>query len=132
MNEQLTDMQIREFSRRLKKRRAELVEEIREELLNSEHEHHVDLANQVHDTGDESVADLLSDINLALIDQHVRDLQDVQAALQRIDAGEFAVCIDCGGEIDYKRLDAYPTAKRCYPCQRRYEQAQAKPRHASL
>jgi RNA polymerase-binding protein DksA len=132
MNSTLTNKQIAGFRERLNGQRIELLQEIREELLRSEHEHYVDLANQVHDIGDESVADLLSDISLAVIDHYVHEVQDIEAALGRIDAGSFGVCINCGSEIEVKRLDAYPTAKRCYICQRRYEQTRSNPGHASL
>jgi DnaK suppressor protein len=117
---------------RLQDSHGELLEEIREELLKSEHERYVALANHVHDIGDESVADLLSDIDLAVIDRDVREVQDVEAALRCINTGQFAVCTNCGAKIDHEHLGAYPTTKRGYTCQRRSEQPQAKPRHASL
>jgi DnaK suppressor protein len=71
----------------------------------------VALANHVHDSGDESVADLLSDIDLPVIDRDVREVQDVEAALPRINAGEFTVCINCGSEIEYQRLNVLPHRK---------------------
>ena len=33
--------------------------------------------------------------------------------------------IDCGTTVDYDRLRAYPSAKRCLPCQQRREKTRA-------
>lgn len=48
-------------------------------------------------------------------------LDDVEAALARIDAGVYARCEDCGAEISAERLRALPRARRCIPCQMRAE-----------
>ncbi len=42
--------------------------------------------------------------------------QRIRAALDRIDAGEFGYCEDCGEEIAPKRLDLDPTVTRCISC----------------
>ena len=44
-------------------------------------------------------------------------LDDVEAALARLDAGNYARCEDCGEEISAERLRALPRARRCIPCQ---------------
>lgn len=49
------------------------------------------------------------------------ELQDIAAALERIEAGTYGVCINCGELVDPARLRAFPTAKRCLRCQREYE-----------
>jgi DnaK suppressor protein len=116
----------------LKKRHAELLQEIREELLKSDNEQYIDLADRVYDIGEASLADLISDIDLAVIDHHVSEVQDVEGALRRIAEGSFGVCTDCSDEIGYKRLSAYWTAKRCFVCQKRYEETHAKQRHSTL
>ena len=83
MNRLMMDEQIKKFRARLKNRHTELLEEIHEELLKSEHEQYADLVNHVHDIGDGSVADPLSDINLAVIDHHLGEVQDVEAVHRR-------------------------------------------------
>jgi RNA polymerase-binding transcription factor DksA len=45
----------------------------------------------------------------------------VKAALQRLDAGSYGNCVDCGGELPDERLDARPEAERCVSCQQRVE-----------
>lgn len=43
-------------------------------------------------------------------------VQRIDAALRRIDEGEFGYCIDCGEAIPAGRLDADPAAARCIRC----------------
>lgn len=117
---------------RLEERFHELRDLIRQELLSSDEEQYIDLAGRVHDTGDEAVADLLADVNLAVIDHHVEEIRDIDAALLRIASGSYGRCVDCTDFIEPARLDAYPTAKRCHRCQSRREQTHVQPRHPRL
>ena len=128
----LSDKQINELKKQLKQRFFELREEIRQELLESDNEHFIELAGQVHDMEEESVADLLVDLNLAIIDQHVEEIREIDAALLRIAKGEYGACVDCGDFIGYERLEVQPAAQRCHTCQVRYEQNYAQKGHASL
>lgn len=41
------------------------------------------------------------------------DLEDVEAALARLDAGTYGRCESCGEAIAAERLDALPAARRC-------------------
>ncbi len=45
-----------------------------------------------------------------------RELAMIDAAIARIDEGEYGVCIDCGLEIDPRRLAALPYALLCTEC----------------
>ena len=44
------------------------------------------------------------------------NLQRIEAALKRIEDGEFGFCIECGDKIAPKRLDLDPTAPLCMDC----------------
>jgi DnaK suppressor protein len=121
MTATLSDAQINELKLALENRYRDLREEIRQELLASDNEQYIDLAGQVHDMEEESVADLLVDLNLAIIDRHIRELQAIDAALLRIGNNEYGICSDCESEIGYPRLKANPAALRCHACQERYE-----------
>lgn len=61
----------------------------------------------------------------AVVNQDVADVRDIIAARERLYAGTYGTCTDCGEAIAYERLLAYPTAKRCIHCQRLYEQGKA-------
>jgi RNA polymerase-binding transcription factor len=132
MPSDLSDKQINELKKELKQRFFELREEIRQELLESDNEHFSELAGQVHDMEEESVADLLVDLNLAIIDQHVEEIREIDAALLRIARGEYGACADCGDAIGYERLKVRPAAQRCHTCQVRFEQNYAQKGQASL
>jgi len=121
----LTKKRTEQLKKALEKRMQELREEVREELQNSENERYQELAGAVPDEGDQSIADLLSDVNLAVIDQHINEIRRIEQALERIASGDYGICVDCGEEIAYERLKAYPTAMRCHDCQSRYERTYA-------
>ena len=127
-----TTRQLGELKSRLEERHRQLRKEIREELLASDEEHYIDLAGQVHDLEEESVADLLVDLGLAIIDMHVNEIRDIEAALRRIHVGAYGVCIECDDDLEIDRLRAFPTAKRCLPCQANYERNHAGNRTPSL
>jgi DnaK suppressor protein len=48
-------------------------------------------------------------------------LQNVDAALQRIEDGSYGLCLDCDEPIADKRLEFDPTAPRCIGCQSKRE-----------
>lgn len=109
-----------------------LREEVRQDLLKTDDDRAALLADRVRDLGDESLADLIVDLNLADTDRDLEELRDVEAALGRLSLGTYGTCIKCNGPIPVERLTAFPTAKRCQPCQRMYEQTFAQPLKASL
>jgi RNA polymerase-binding transcription factor DksA len=117
----LKHSQIAHLDRKLEERNRELREEIRALLLQSDVEHHRDLAGMVGDVGDESVANLLADLDAVFIDRHVRDLREVEGARSRLAAGTYGVCVRCGQGIGYERLAVYPTAIRCFACEAQHE-----------
>jgi DnaK suppressor protein len=45
-----------------------------------------------------------------------REILQIDAALARIEAGEYGTCRDCGGDIDPRRLEALPYAVYCTEC----------------
>lgn len=54
--------------------------------------------------------------------QHVNAvarLEEIEAAIMRIDAGTYGQCEDCGGPIGRARLEAVPETTRCVTCQAR-------------
>lgn len=44
------------------------------------------------------------------------DLARIEAALERLDAGRYGYCQECGAAIGVKRLDGDPAAAFCAPC----------------
>jgi len=105
----------------LETRRQLLLEEIRDELARSGEQHYVDLAGRVADVGDASVADMLADLDAAMVDRQVIEVRTIEAALRHLAAGDYGACADCGADIPLERLRACPTAERCVPCQSIHE-----------
>lgn len=76
--------------------------------------------NHLADTATETY-DRELDYTLEDNSEHV--LAEIEAALERIDAGTFGRCRRCGEAIDEARLEALPWATKCIGCQRLEEKA---------
>lgn len=50
-----------------------------------------------------------------------RQISQIKAALQRIEAGSYGTCVVCGKTIPEERLEARPEAIRCIEHQQEYE-----------
>jgi DnaK suppressor protein len=127
-----TQKQYGDARRRLLERSTELRADIQRELRKYDDEHYNMLADSVADTGEQSVADLLVDVDLAEITRDVEEFRDIEAALLRLARGIYGVCIDCEAEIDSERLHLSPSAARCVPCQERHEHERREERHLTL
>lgn len=117
----LTTEQVTHFAQRIDIRKNLLLDEIRQVLARSRNEYYVDLIGGAGDSGDAATASLLRDITEAEVIRDIGEVRDIVAAEERIAAGKYGLCTDCEQPIRYKRLDAYPTAKRCFTCQVRRE-----------
>lgn len=120
------------FNERLRARWLALRDEIRNTLLRADAESYADIAGEVHDLEDESLADLLTDVNHAEVARDVEEVRDIEAALQRLAAGTYGICMRCDSPIERGRLEAYPTAKRCLPCQQLHERSRLQRPGATL
>jgi len=100
----------------------------RRALLTRQDLHHagrsrVDHARDVlqQDGDDAPQRDADREVDLALTDQTVADLQAVDAALQRLADGRYGLCEDCTAVIPYDRLRHTPQVARCVSCQQTVE-----------
>lgn len=128
----LTERQVDELTRSLAQRTRSLAARVREELAASDQQHYRDIAGSVTDTADEALAGALVDVDTAIIDRHINELRDIEAARDRMTLKTYGTCIDCGDAVPYARLAAYPTAKRCVRCQQQREHRYAQPGRPSL
>ena len=55
--------------------------------------------------------------DLALRDRSIARLEQVEAALARLDDGTYGACIGCQQSIPAERLEALPWASLCVRCQ---------------
>lgn len=89
-----------------------------------------ELATPIDERGDDTTpsqhpADVAADLErrelvltLSLLDR--RDLEAVDSALARLDAGTYGRCADCGEPIPRERLEVRPHAARDVECERRH------------
>ncbi len=56
------------------------------------------------------------EFNLALLERAEAQLQQVRAALARLEAGTYGICQKCGQRIDDERLELLPLATHCIRC----------------
>lgn len=68
-----------------------------------------DLAEQAIDREDDEALDALENTALAEIEQ-------IRAAIARLDAGSYGICTRCGNAIAAERLKALPAAAECIDC----------------
>ena len=104
------DQQLRKL---LEVERAELMEAIGHYEVLARHKK-PGLGNHMADDATEAF-DQAASLALHLNEQGL--LGQVEAALARMDKGEYGVCTRCGTEIDFARLKAIPHAELCIRCQ---------------
>ncbi len=59
--------------------------------------------------------------NYYYADQEGQYLRAIEAALERIERGDYGLCVECGDVISEKRLEAVPAAELCINCKDRKE-----------
>jgi RNA polymerase-binding protein DksA len=52
----------------------------------------------------------------ALANEATQEIERINQAMQRMDDGTYGVCVDCGADIDIRRLNARPFASKCIAC----------------
>ena len=117
----LTSMQSSEIATRLDAFDREIQDQIRAAGPQMERESFSDLAGTVYDAGDESVATTIEELSHLHMERYASELRQIQRARKRLAEGEINECIECGDDIGYPRLRAYPVATRCIHCQTQYE-----------
>ena len=69
-----------------------------------------DWTERASELGNEEVLVQLDDAGRA-------EIEAIRGAIERIDAGEYGVCNECGERIPRPRLEAFPLATRCVDCE---------------
>ena len=62
-------------------------------------------------------------VGLSLLELTSQTVQGIETALQRLEAGGFGTCSDCGCRIGDARLRALPFAFLCLACQEKHDLA---------
>jgi DnaK suppressor protein len=73
----------------------------------------VNVEPEVEEEGqEENIARLLARLD----ERGKAEIEAIDRALARIDAGDYGRCVACGRLIPQPRLEALPTAERCVQC----------------
>ena len=104
------------FRRKLLQWKDEILRESRETLnaLQTENENHPDIADRASSETDRA-------IELRARDRQRKLVSKIDAALRRIDEGEYGYCEMTGEPISLKRLDARPIATMTLEAQEKHE-----------
>jgi DnaK suppressor protein len=113
----VTSRQLRQLRSRLVARMVQLLRAVRTDLHESAIRSVFEAEEGPQDEADESSRDQVRDLRLSLAENDARLAQSIEAALERMDAGEYGVCAECGDSIDYERLKVVPWAIRHTDCQ---------------
>ncbi|MGC9323587.1 MAG: TraR/DksA family transcriptional regulator [Desulfomonilia bacterium] len=71
---------------------------------------------EIGDIFDDADLEQSREFNLLLTTRERQKLDQIDAALQRMDQGEYGFCEDCGENIPVGRLRAMPFATLCVKC----------------
>ena len=121
----LTDSQVADLQQRMEARIEQLRREIAEYQDAASGKDEAAAVAGEGDEADTAFAIASANVDRAQQARDVDELRDIESAQERIRAGDYGVCVDCGVGIDFQRLLAWPTAKRCQDCQRIQEQRDA-------
>lgn len=113
----LTQQELRELSRAIDHRYAELVQDARDDLLRAGRDDLPEQAPVVLDPAERSVNELLSALDTAGAHRHMHQVRALIDARNRMKHGTYGTCVDCGEDIGIQRLKAEPAALRCMDCQ---------------
>jgi RNA polymerase-binding transcription factor DksA len=109
---------------RLRRRLAERAAALRDDLRRDRGKLADDMsdADTVLDRKDQADLAIQAGVDDAEFERDLVELAQVDAALERLDAGRYGRCRDCAEPIAPERLLAQPWAARCLACQARHEQ----------
>ena len=114
------------FREILQDRQAVVLDDVGRHMNELASEREAIFLRDVTDTRDVSFASAVAGIRQAGLQREAEELEDIRGALARIENGVYGLCLVCEKPIPEERLEAWPTAKRCRPCQQEHEQAKAR------
>lgn len=126
MSTDLTPEDLAALRRLLQARRQSVAQRLAAQLAGrSRAEHAREVRLQDDDDAPQRDAD--REVDLAQSDQGTLELQAIDDALARVDAGDYGTCADCDEPIPLARLQLEPQARCCIACAMRRERARPRP-----
>lgn len=112
----MNDRQVEYFRRKLLDWKAELLEDSRDTVAGMK-----DQTRNIPDVADRASEETDRSIELRTRDRQRKLVSKIDAAMRRIDEGEYGYCSITGEPISLKRLDARPIATMSLEAQERHE-----------
>lgn len=78
--------------------------------------------NSVEDSGERGEERIRESVRHAEMEADLDEAVEIAAARERMADGRYGLCEQCECEIPLARLEVQPAARRCAPCQERWEQ----------
>jgi DnaK suppressor protein len=63
------------------------------------------------------------DLTVHTIDSTYKTRKAIETAIELLESGEYGICLDCGENINPKRLEAIPWTTLCVSCQEEHDHA---------
>jgi DnaK suppressor protein len=105
------------FKKRLEERQLSL----RKTVSRTEEDGRIADQDTAQDIADRAASSYTKEFLFSQSNNDRQLLQMVETALQRIREGAFGECVNCGNEINSKRLEAVPWTRYCIECQEKLE-----------
>lgn len=107
----MNDEQLQHFEKILRHWKNQLMQEVDTTI------HHMqDDAANFADPNDRATQEEEFSLELRARDRERKLIKKIDEALQKIDAGDYGFCDECGVDIGIRRLEARPTATLCIDC----------------
>lgn len=100
----------------------------REEILHSGKTLRVDFnieKDELKDEADVAVNDVEQGMKMRLGNRGSLYFKKIEEALLRLQEGTYGECLECGANINFRRLEARPTAELCIECKEAAERGES-------
>lgn len=108
----MKEQELEEIKQNLLKMRHDLMDEVQAKYAASREIGE----NNVPDLADVSSNAYSREMLLNLSEAHIRHMQDIDAALSRLEDGEYGICASCEEEISPRRMEVRPFSRYCIEC----------------
>lgn len=112
-----------------RKKLEERQQSLRKAVSRTEEDGRIADQDSAQDIADRAASSYTKEFLFSVSNNDRQLLQMVETALQRIREGSFGECVNCGNEINPKRLEAVPWTRYCIECQEKLEQGQLQEEH---
>ncbi len=116
----MTKAQLKKFRDLLESKRREIIKKAQQTL---DEDMTLD-ANDLPDEMDLASSEYLQSFTFRLRGREKVFLDKIQKALEKLEAGTFGVCDECGERISLKRLEARPETTLCIRCKEDQERVE--------